>query len=209
MEDMNLLGGRMAAPAAEIDRDLEQVLLGLADGSYVLSTPDGAVAESGVGVVGLLGAPADALVGRPIADVLVDGADEPTRNRFEEMLRAPSTDPTARAAFPARCADGATRSLQFVVVSVPLALGWEFTSLLTELRSRDAATWHPEELRLRHGRALEAVEGVVRQGTQPDPQARLAGILIVVRDVDAPALTHSDVQRRMTEQRAAARLAAE
>ena len=205
---MNLLGGHMAAPAAAIDRDLEQVLLGLADGSYVLSTPDGSVAESGVGVVGLLGAPAERLVGQPIADVLIAGADEQARGDFEQLLRAPSVDPSARRTFSARCAEGTTRSLQFVVVSVPLALGWEFTSLLSELRSRDAGTWHPEQLRLRHGRALEAVEGVVRQGTQPDPSARLAGILIVVRDVDAPPLTHEDVDRRMAEQRAAARAAA-
>jgi len=204
---MNLLGGQMAAPPAAVDRDLEQVLLGLADGSYVLSTPDGAVAESGVGVAGLLGAPAESLVGRPIADVLVAGTDEPARARLDEALRAPTTDPSARHTFSARCAGGATRSLQLVVVSVPLALGWEFTSLLTELRSRDA-TWRPEELRLRHSRALEAVEGVVVRGTQPDPGARLAGILIVVRDVDAPPLTHQDVERRMSEQRAAVRAAA-
>ncbi len=205
---MNLLGGRMAAPAAEVDRDLEQALLGLADGSYVLSTPDGAVAESGVGVVGLLGTPADALVGRPIAEVLVAGADPQAVGDFEQMLRAPHVDPASRPTFRARCANGATRTLQFVVVSVPLALGWEFTSLLTELRSRDAGTWHPEELRLRHDRALEAVEGVVVRGTQPDPDARLAGILIVVRDVDAPPLTREDVDRRMADQRVAARAAA-
>ena len=205
---MNLLGGHMAAPAAEIDRDLEQMLLGLADGSYVLSTPDGSVAESGVGVVGLLGTPADRLVGQPIADVLIAGADEPARGDFEQLLGAPSVDPSARHTFSSRCAEGAMRSLQFHVVRVPLALGWEFTSLLSELRSRDAGTWHPEELRLRHGRALEAVEGVVRHGTQPDPSARLAGILIVVRDVDAPPLTRQDVDRRMAEQRAAARAAA-
>src|SRR5687768_11211957 len=92
-DGMNLLGGQMVAPAAEVDRDLEQVLLGLADGSYVLSTPDGAVAESGIGVVGLLGVSADALVGRPIAEVLVAGADAQTSSEFEQMLRAPSSDP--------------------------------------------------------------------------------------------------------------------
>src|SRR5436190_21745252 len=57
-EGMNLPGGQLAAPAAAVDQELEQVLLGLADGSYVLSTPDGAIAECGVGVIGLLGAPA-------------------------------------------------------------------------------------------------------------------------------------------------------
>ncbi|HEV2777533.1 MAG TPA: hypothetical protein VGV90_18225, partial [Solirubrobacteraceae bacterium] len=205
---MDLLGSDMAAPAAAVDRELEQVLLGLADGSYVLSTPDGSVAESGVGVVGLLAAPAERLVGQPVADVLIAGADESARVEFEQMLRAPTSDPGARRTFSARCAGATVRRLQFVVVCVPLALGWEFTSLLSELRSRDAGTWHPEELRLRHGRALEAVEGVVRRGTQPDPDARLAGILIVVRDVDAPPLTREDVDRRMAEQRAQARAAA-
>ena len=204
---MNLLGGQLAAPAAEVDRDLEQVLLALADGSYVLSTPDGAVAESGVGVAGLLGSPAEALVGRPIAELLAAGAGEQSTGAFEQMLRAPSSDPSSRPVFTARCAGATTRSLQLVVVCVPLALGWEFTSLLTELRSRDA-TWHPEELRLRHGRALEAVEGVVLRGLQPDPDARLAGILIVVRDIDAPPLTRDDVDRRMAEQRSAVRNAA-
>jgi len=101
---MSLLGGHMVAPAAAVDRDLEQVLLSLADGSYVLSTPDGSVAESGAGVVSLLGTTADTLVGRPVADVLIAGADEQTRNDFEQLLRAPSTDPAARRAFSARCA---------------------------------------------------------------------------------------------------------
>ena len=205
---MNLPGGQLAAPAAAVDEELEQVLLGLADGSYVLSTPDGAIAECGIGVVGLLGAPADALVGRPTADVLVAGADAAARNDFEPLLRAPSFDQTAPRTFRAQTASGAVRPLRFVVVAVPLALGWEFTSLLSELRARDAGTWHPEALRLRHGHALEAVEGVVRSGRQPDPGARLAGILIVVRDVDAPPLTREDVDRRMAEQREAAREAA-
>ena len=207
-EGMNLPGGQLAAPAAAVDKELEQVLLGLADGSYVLSTPDGAIAECGIGVVGLLGVPAEELAGRPTVDVLVAGADEAARNEFDWLLRAPSIDPVAPRAFPARTASGAVRSLRFVVVSVPLALGWEFTSLLTELRTRDAGTWQPEELRLRHGHALEAIEGVVRSGRQPDPNARLAGILIVVRDVDAPPLTREDVDRRMNEQREAAREAA-
>lgn len=205
---MNLLGGQIAAADAAADRELEQVLLGLADGSYVLSTPDGCIAESGAGVAGLLGAPAEPVVGQPIADVLIAGADAQARQDFEQLLRAPSGDPAARRTFSARCAEGATRSLQFVVVCVPLALGWEFTSLLSELRSRDVGSWRPEELRLRHGRALEAVEGVVRQGAQPDPSARLAGILIVVRDVAAPPLTNEDVERRMTQQRTAARATA-
>ena len=205
---MNLPGGQLAVPAAVVDQELEQVLLGLADGSYVLSTPDGAIAECGVGVVGLLAAPADALVGRPTVDVLVAGADAAARNEFELLLRAPSFDPAAPRTFRAQTASGAVRPLRFLVVAVPLALGWEFTSLLSELRARDAGTWHPEELRLRHGHALEAVEGVVRSGRQPDPNARLAGILIVVRDVDAPPLTREDVDRRMAEQREAAREAA-
>ena len=49
---------------------VEQVLLGLADRGYVLSTPDGVVAECGVSVVALLGAQAERLAGRPVANVL-------------------------------------------------------------------------------------------------------------------------------------------
>ena len=185
--------------------DIEQVLLGLADGSYVLSTPDGAVAECGTGVVALLGASAESLAGRRTADALVAGADAEAREAFDRVLHARGG---GSPIFRTTTAGGTRRSLQFVVVSVPLALGWEFTSLLGELGSRDAGTWHPEALRLRHGRALEAIEGVCRDGSQPDPGARLAGILIVVRDVDAPALTREDVGRRMAEQRTAARAAA-
>ena len=204
---MSLQGDPLPAPVVS-DESIEQVLLGLADGSYVLSTPDGAVAECGVGVVGLLGAPADRLVGRPTAEVLVPGADDAVRHAFDQLLLADGADVAAPRTFRAQTPGGATRSLQFVVVAVPLALGWEFTSLLSELGSRDAGTWHPEALRMRHGRALEAIEGVVRDGPQPDPSARLAGILIVVRDVDAPALTREDVDRRMADQREAARVAA-
>ncbi|HEV2785584.1 MAG TPA: hypothetical protein VGV67_04290, partial [Solirubrobacteraceae bacterium] len=188
---MSLQGDRLPASApapADVDERIEQVLLGLADGSYVLSTPDGSVAECGVGVVGLLGAPADRLVGRPTRDVLVAGADDSAASAFDDLLRADGADDAASRTFATQTAAGVTRSLQFVVVAVPLALGWEFTSLLSELGSRDAGTWHPEALRMRHGRALEAIEGVVRDGHQPDPDARLAGILIVVRDVDAPLL---------------------
>ncbi len=204
---MSLLGDQLPAPIV-IDREIEQVLLGLADGSYVLSTPDGAVAECGVGVVGLLGAPADKLVGRPTADVLVAGADDAVKAAFERLLLADSADVAAPRTFRSQTPGGVARSLQFIVVAVPLALGWEFTSLLSELGLRDAGTWHPEALRLRHGRALEAIEGVVRSGVQPDPSARLAGILILVRDVDAAPLTRLDVDRRMAEQRNAARFAA-
>jgi PAS domain S-box-containing protein len=202
----HLLDDQPSAPAGN-DGAIEQVLLGLADGSYVLSTPDGAVAECGIGVVGLLGAPADRLVGRPTADVLVAGADVGARTAFDQLLRGDGAAHAAPPTFVVRTASGATRSLRFVVVAVPLALGWEFTSLLSELGSRDAGTWHPEALRLRHGHALEAIEGVVREQRQPDPSARLAGILIVVRDVDAPELTREDVDRRMAEQRDAAHVA--
>jgi PAS domain S-box-containing protein len=194
-------GQQLPAPA-ERAHDVEQVLLGLADGSYVLSTPDGKVAECGVGVVALLGAPPEALSGRGTADVLVAGADADTRAAFEALLRG---EGDATRSFRTTTTSGAQRALRFVVVAVPLALGWEFTSLLGELGSRDAGTWHPEALRMRHGRALEAIEGVCRSGAQPEPGARLAGILIVVRDVEAPRLTREDVGRRMEEQREAAR----
>ncbi len=193
------------SPPVGSAHEIEQVLLGLADGSYVLSTPDGAVAESGTGVVALLGAAAESLAGRRTADALVAGADAEARAAFDRLMRAQGGDAPI---FRTTTAGGVRRSLQFVVISVPLALGWEFTSLLGELGSRDAGTWHPEALRLRHGRALEAIEGVCRDGTQPDPGGRLAGILIVVRDVDAPPLTRADVGRRMAQQRAAAREAA-
>jgi PAS domain S-box-containing protein len=200
-------GDQLSAPTTG-DQDIEQVLLGLADGSYVLSTPDGLIAECGVGVAGLLGVPAQRLARRAAADVLVPGADSAAKSAFGRLLLADGADPAAARTFRAQTAGGSSRSLRFVVVAVPLALGWEFTSLLGELGSRDAGTWRPEALRTRHGRALEAIEGVVRDGIQPDASARLAGILIIVRDVDAPALTHTDVDRRTADQRAAARATA-
>jgi PAS domain S-box-containing protein len=163
--------------------DVEQVLLGLADGSYVLSTPEGVVAECGAGAVALLGASA------------------------EHVLLADRTRPGSRVV-RSLTPVAAQRSLRLVVVAVPLALGWEFTSLLGELGSRDAGTWDAEALRVCHGRALDAIERVCDGGDQPDPGARLAGILVVVRDVDAPPLTREDVDRRMAEHRAAARAAA-
>ncbi len=201
---MSHQGHQVSAPTDHA-HEIEQVLLGLADGSYVLSTPDGAVAECGVGVVALLGATADSVAGCRTADALVPGADAETHVAFEALLHG---DVDAAREFRTQNRSGVQRTLQFVVVAVPLALGWEFTSLLGELGSRDAGTWHPEALRLRHGRALEAIEGVCARGAQPDPGARLAGILIVVRDVDAPELTRADVGRRMAEHRDAARAAA-
>ena len=202
---MSILGEQLSAPAT--DHDVEQVLLGLADGSYVLSTPDGALAECGVGVVALLGASAEQLAGRPVTDVLAAATDPAQRAAFERLLHGERDD--TRQAFATTTAGGAPRSLRFVVVSVPLELGWEFTSLLGELRSRDADTWHPEALRLRHERALEAVERVCVTGAQPEPGARLAGILIVVRDAAAPPLTREDVGQRMAAQRIAVRDAKE
>ncbi len=197
-------GQQISAPVIGA-HDIEQVLLGLADGSYVLSTPEGAVAECGAGVAALLGVAPERLSGRPTADALVTGADAESRAAFERLLQS---DGDASRVFRATTPSGVKRELQFVVVAVPLALGWEFTSLLSELGQRDAGTWHPEALRLRHGRALAAIEGVCETGSQPDPGARLAGILIVVRDVAAPPLTREDVGRRMAEHREAARTAA-
>lgn len=199
------MGQELSAPVGGA-HDIEQLLLGLADGSYVLSTPDGNVAECGAGVVALLGAPADKLAGRRTADVLLEGADAATLAAFDRVLHGEG--PGADQTFSTTSAAGVTRALRLVVIAVPLALGWEFTSLLGELGSRDTGTWHPEALRLRHGRALEAIQGVCDSGTQPEPGARLAGILIVVRDAEAPPLTRADVARRMAEQREAARAAA-
>ncbi len=199
-------GQQISAPPIGA-HDIEQVLLGLADGSYVLSTPEGAVAECGAGVAALLGVSPERLSGRPTADALVLGADAESRAAFDALLQSDGRGDASRV-FRAATPSGVQRALRFVVVAVPLALGWEFTSLLSELGQRDAGTWHPEALRLRHGRALAAIEGVCETGAQPDPGARLAGILIVVRDVDAPPLTREDVGRRMAEHRESARAAA-
>ena len=119
---MSILGERLSAPAPT-DHDVEQVLLGLADGSYVLSTPDGALAECGVGVVALLGASAEQLAGRPVTDVLAAATDPAQRAAFERLLHGERDD--TRQAFATTTAGGAPRSLRFVVVSVPLELGWE------------------------------------------------------------------------------------
>ncbi len=202
---MTLQGSQMAAPAVPGDHHVEQVLLSLADGSYVLSTPDGRIAECGLGVAALLGATQEELAGHAIADVLASAADPSQRDAFERVLRGERDD----RVFAAATADGAPLALRFDVISVPLALGWEFTALLTELGSRDADSWQPEELRVRHERALGAVETVCSTGEQPDPGARLAGILVVVRDDDAPPLTRKAVGERMEVYRAAAREAKE
>ena len=202
---MSLQGEQLAAPAIPADHDVDQVLLGLADGSYVLSTPDGRVAECGLGVAGMLGAAPEEIAGHAVADVLASGTDPQGRDAFERLLRGERDD----RVFAAARADGAPLTLRFVVISVPLALGWEFTSLLSELGSRDADSWQPEELRIRHERALGAVESVILAGEQPDPGARLAGILVIVRDADAPPLTREGVGERMAGYRAAAREAKE
>ncbi|MDQ3676325.1 MAG: hypothetical protein M3401_05900, partial [Actinomycetota bacterium] len=204
---MSLQGEEQSAPAAN-EHEIDQVLLGLADGSYVLSAPDGSVAECGVGVVALLGSPADRLVGRPTIDVLLCGADADARAAFERLPQADRSEPGGKQTFRTTSASGAELPLEFVVVAVPLALGWEFTSLLSELGSRDTGTWEPAALRLRHGRALEAIESVCTNGAQPDPGGRLAGILIVVRNAEAKPLTREDVGRRMADHRAAQRAAA-
>ncbi|MEY2515159.1 MAG: hypothetical protein QOJ89_2517, partial [bacterium] len=198
---MSLQGEQLNTPVVT-NHDVEQVLLALADGSYVLSSHDGVVAECGAGVVAIVGAAADEITGRPVVDVLAAAADGAQRAAFERLLRGERAG--AAPEFPTTGAGGARRSLRLVVVSVPLSLGWEFTSLLGELGSRDADTWDPEALRMRHDRALEAVENVVATGVQPaEPGARLAGILVVVRDADAPPLTREDVGRRMAAQREA------
>ena len=114
---MSILGEQLSAPAPT-DHDVEQVLLGLADGSYVLSTPDGALAECGVGVVALLGASAEQLAGRPVTDVLAAATDPAQRAAFERLLHGERDD--TRQAFATTTAGGAPRSLRFVVVSVPL-----------------------------------------------------------------------------------------
>ncbi|MEA2191843.1 MAG: hypothetical protein QOI73_1964, partial [Solirubrobacteraceae bacterium] len=202
---MTLQGEQLAAPAVPGDQRVEQVLLGLADGSHVLSTPDGRIAECGLGVAALLGATPDELAGHPVADVLASAADAPLRDAFERILRGERDD----RVFPAARSDGAPLSLRFVVISVPLALGWEFTALLAELGSRDADSWQPEQLRVRHERALAAVETVCLTGEQPDPGARLAGILVVVADADAPPLTRAVVDEHLQVYRAAAREAKE
>lgn len=206
MEGMSLLGEHPPVPSP-VDHDIEQALLALADGSYVLSTPAGEVAECGVGAGALLGAGSEELAGRPVADVLASAGDDEQRAAFEQLLRGDARASERR--FAATCADGTTRSLRCLVVSVPLALGWEFTSLLSELASRDADGWQLKELRMRHERALQAVEAVCKTGVQPDAGGRLAGILVVIADGDAPPLTREGVNERMAQHREAAREAKE
>lgn len=203
---MSLQGEQLTA-APPIDHDIEQLLLGLADGSYVLSTPDGVVAECGVGAGALLGAGPEELAGHPVPELLASGGDPAQRAVFEQLLHGNAHGTDQR--FAALCADGSTRSLRYLVVSVPLALGWEFTSLLSELGSRDADSWQLEELRMRHERALEAVQAVCRTGVQPDSGGRLAGILVVISDSDAPPLTREGVGERMERHREVAREAKE
>ena len=135
---MSLQGEQLSA-APPIDHDIEQLLLGLADGSYVLSTPDGVVAECGVGASALLGTGPEELAGHPVPELLASGGDPVQRAAFEQLLHGNALGTDQR--FAARCADGSRRSLRCLVVSVPLALGWEFTSLLSELGSRDADSW--------------------------------------------------------------------
>ncbi|MGH2841571.1 MAG: hypothetical protein ACRDKY_12185, partial [Solirubrobacteraceae bacterium] len=89
---MTLQGEELPAPVAN-QHEIDQVLLGLADGSYILSAPDGSVAECGVGVVALLGASADQLVGRPTMDVLLAGAGADARAAFERLPQAKGREP--------------------------------------------------------------------------------------------------------------------
>lgn len=203
---MSLQGEQLSAPAL-IDGDIEQLLLGLADGSYVLSTPDGVVAECGIGAGALLGANPEDLAGHPAADVLASACDPAQRAAFEQLLHGDVHGSEQR--FAATCADGCTVALTCLVVTVPLALGWEFTALLSELGSRDADSWKLDELRVRHERALEAVESVCETGAQPDTGGRLAGILVVIADSQAPPLTREGVGDRMQQHREAVREARE
>src|SRR3978361_1831704 len=159
---MSHQGQQLSAPGGG-GHDIDRGPVGPARGSYVLSTPDGAVAECGVGVVALLGTPAEQLAGHPTADALVAGGDPPPAPPAPSRRRRHGNGGGAPV-FRVMAAAGVQRSLQFVVVAVPLALGWEFTSLLGELGSRDTGTWHADALRLRHGRALEAIEGVCSNG---------------------------------------------
>lgn len=203
---MSLQGEQLSAPAP-IDDDIEQLLLGLADGSYLLSTPDGVVAECGIGAGAMLGASPEDLAGHPVPDILASAGDPAQRTAFEQLLHGRAHGSEQR--FAAVCAHGSTRALRCLVVAFPLALGWDFTALLSELGSRDADSWQLDELRLRHERALEAVEAVCKTGAQPDTGGRLAGILVVIADSDAPPLTRQDVGERMERHREAVREARE
>lgn len=197
---MSLQGEQLSA-APPIDHDIEQLLLGLADGSYVLSTPDGVVAECGVGASALLGAGPEELAGHPVPELLASAGDPAQRAAFEQLLHGNAHGTDQR--FAARCADGSTRSLRCLVVSVPLALGWEFH--LAAQRARVARRRQLAALRMRHERALEAVQAVCRTGVQPDSGGRLAGILVVISDSDAPPLTREGVGECMERHREAAR----
>lgn len=100
---MSLQGEQLSA-APPIDHDIEQLLLGLADGSYVLSTPDGVVAECGVGAGALLGAGPEELAGHPVPELLASGGDSAQRAAFEQLLHGNAHGTDQR--FAALCADG-------------------------------------------------------------------------------------------------------
>lgn len=193
-------GGEEVAVRGGDQEAEEQLLLALAGGSYLLSTPDGVVAECGHGALALLGVAAEEAAGADAAGLLAGSAGD-ERDRLAQMLRAGGETVTAGTAQADR------PELELTVVPVALALGWEFTSLLGELGTRDPGTWTSAGLRRRHERALDAI-AAASADAEREPEAKLAGVLVVLCETQAPPLTREVVHERVVERRATAREAA-
>ncbi len=175
--------------------DHEQILLALADGSFVLAGQTGAVAECGAGTAALLGVAATDASGRDVGELL-GGEDHDARREIARLLAGGGEVAVASG----------ERRLSLSIVPVPLALGWDFTALLTEVGTRDPAGWSTQELAQRHTRALDAI--AARPGGGPgESEERIAGVLIMVRERGSAPLRREDVQEHV-EQRRIARAAA-
>ena len=123
---MSLQGEQLAAPPSPPITTSSRSCSASPTAATSSARPTARVAECGVGVVGAARrARRASSSATPVADVLVVGATTPSaRAAFERLLRGERDDarrsaPRAPTARRARCS--------FVVVSVPLALGWEFT----------------------------------------------------------------------------------
>ncbi len=177
------------ATASVPSTDEEQLLLAMADGSYLVAAGDGTVRECGEDLAARVGLCHQDAIGRPLTELLrlQDG-----QAGLDRAVAGPEREVTVALQPPAPAARAR-------VVPVPLSLGWEVTTLLGDIGVRDPVTWTAASLHAQHAAAIDVV---LDRGTT-EPGARLAGILVIVRPPGGQLLDRTGVTLRRDDRAAA------
>ena len=157
----------------------------LVDARFAFADPRGRVTRWGEGAEELFGIPAEQIVGQPLFDVALVGAD----GGWEAFLTGDGAHcPPSRLEVSVNRADGQVFTCVVYLVPVLLADGLDFSQFAADLGLDHGDSL--DAFKERHQRVLGLIESAARDGAHYAEGERLAGLIATFRpDGGAPAST--------------------